>query len=389
MLAFRLAGQHLDRRLPVDGLTEVAGACGIGDSPPASAVASLAARLDAVRPGTFDQELVVARSLLRTWSLRGSPLVFPSAQAHAFTRELEPPDAESLRAFLPGASALLEMVGLSAPGLADAVSEAASSVLDGRVIVGKCALDAAVARAVRPALTATQRAAWEEPSGFAVGQTAGEALASFALRVAALRGVVCFAGRLGRQPSFARTDQWLGEQASEAGVPSGPGLVRRYLNCYGPSTHGHFASWAGIGEGHARGLWDRQADSLVEVAVDGRRAYVHADDLPRLLASGNPRTLRLLPPLDPWVQLRDRTSVLPDRRLHPRVWRTIGWPGTLLLDGRIAGIWRSRPHGATLRISVEPWADLGVSAALEAEAESLAVARGLTQAEVTLAPEPS
>ena len=73
------------------------------------------------------------------------------------------------------------------------------------------------------------------------------------LVMAGLHGRLCIAGRAGRQPAFARTDQLVGwrRRREDAGAE----LVRRYHAQYGASTPAHFAEWAGIGKAHARALW--------------------------------------------------------------------------------------------------------------------------------------
>lgn len=373
VLAYRLSGHHLDRRLAPGALAPAADACGIGNSPPTSAALALWARVAGLRPVEVEDALVRDRSLVQAWSVRGAPLVFPSAAASVFTRELEPADESELRAFLPGWVSLLDQLGMPATALVDAVTTAASTVLDGRTVVGKAVLDAEVADAVRPSLAAPQIGPWDSPSGLAAGQTVGQALVSFALRVVSLRGVVCFAGRNGRQPTFVRTDQWLGAVVP-APASAGAGLVVRYLRCYGPSSVADFASWAGIGPAQAARLWAATPDLLVAVVWDGRKGYVPAAEMPRLRAAAPARTVRLLPPLDPWVQQRDRSTVLADRALHARVWRTIGWPGTILVDGRIAGVWHAGPGQPEVELFEPLDADAG--AGLEDELVSLATFRG-------------
>ena len=70
------------------------------------------------------------------------------------------------------------------------------------------------------------------------------------LVMAGLHGRLCIAGRAGRQPAFARTDQLVGWEppdgrgrASSSGATSGSTA---------PSTRAHFAEWAGIGKAHAK-----------------------------------------------------------------------------------------------------------------------------------------
>lgn len=384
VLAFRLGGHHLDHRLTRSRLVEAAAACGLINAPPTTAAVSLWNRVAGLTRADVEAALVEHRTLLQTWSLRGSPHVFPTTDAAVFTRALAPPDEGSLRALLGGAGALLERVELSASALVDLVATATLEVLDGQVIVGKTALDAAIAAEVRPQLSLAGLSAWDAPSPFAPGQTLGQALVSFALRPVALRGVVCFAARVGNQAAFARTDQWLGHAPAPNSPPRSDSLVRRYLRCYAPATLAEFAAWAGIGRTHAEMLWAAERDRLVEVRYAGGTRSVHADDLGALERAGSPSTVRLLPPLDPWVQVRDRATILADRSLHPQVWRSTGWPGTVIVDGLVLGRWRGHVRRAVLDVSVQPFGPLDDAAreGLDVEARSLARFKGLADARV-------
>lgn len=96
----------------------------------------------------------------------------------------------------------------------------------------------------------------------------------------------------------------------------------------------------------------------------------------------------MLPPRDPLLQLRDRESLVPDKKLHTRIWKTLGEPGGVLVDGRLAAIWRSRKRGSTLSITVEPF-DTPTARQrkeVEVEAEAMATLRGCSLAQVAFTP---
>lgn len=231
---------------------------------------------------------------------------------------------------------------------------------------------------------AVPRAAWDGPSPFAAGQTAGEALASFSFRLLGLSGEICVVGRSGARPVFGRVADWLpGLPVPEPGGAAA-GLVRKYLRCYGPSTVEDFGSWAGAHPAHAARLWDSVARDLVPVDVGAARAWIHRDDAQALLDAGAPSGVRLLPALDPWVQARDTHLLLPDQAKRGRVWRAQGWPGTVISRGRIVALWRAKGHGHGVRFGVDPLdvLDPSARALIEEEAHRLAAFRGHPRAEV-------
>ena len=49
-----------------------------------------------------------------------------------------------------------------------------------------------------------------------------------------------------------------------------------------------------------------------------------------------------------------RQTLVPDRKLHPKIWKLNGAPGTALHDGRLVATWRSRRTATKLSLKVEP-----------------------------------
>ena len=107
------------------------------------------------------------------------------------------------------------------------------------------------------------------------------------------------------------------------------------------------------------------------------------DDLDALRSATAPTGVRLLPPRDPYTQLRDRATIV-DEAHHREVWRAQGGPGTVLIDGEIAGTWRPRKRGQRLTITVEPFAPLSARdrERLEDEAERIGPLRGASSVDV-------
>lgn len=378
ILAFRLASHHLATRLPAGSLLTAAGACGVQNTPPGTVALALHARVAGLAPEDVDRAFAVDKTLLQTWSLRAAPHVFPTADAAVFTAGLVPEDEESLRAFILGAGAGLDRVGISATELVALTAAELPAVLDGRES-DKDRLGIEIASRVLPKLAARQRAVWRSPSPYARGQSLGESLVRFALAVVALHGAICFAPRSGNTATFLRTDQWLGAPVPPVDHKRARAeLVRRYLHCYGPSTARHFAEWAGIAPAQAAQAWRLVKHELVEARLDGRPAWLLEPDLPGLTSATLPQGVRLLPPHDPYLQVRDRATLVPDKDLQRRLWRASGNPGVVLVDGEIVAMWRPRKQGKHLRVTVEPFAHIGkrIRSAIEVEAATLEPFKG-------------
>ena len=143
----------------------------------------------------------------------------------------------------------------------------------------------------------------------------------------------------------------------------------------------------GISPVQAGRAWDLVAGELAPVTYAGRSRQLLAADLPRLLAAGElppDASVRFLPPHDPWLQSRDRDTLLPDRALQRLVWRTVGSPGVVLVGGEIAGVWRPDKAGSRLRVRVVLFGPAGPESEREirAEAASLAPFSGAEQVTV-------
>lgn len=171
-------------------------------------------------------------------------------------------------------------------------------------------------------------------------------------------------------------------------TPSAPNpgdLLRRYLFAHGPATLADYRYWTGLTAVDARAAVASAGDAVTRVSLGGREAYIRTEDLDPLL-DPPPPAIRWLAKFDPltmgWL---DKSRVLrPEWRT--RVFRKAGQvEAALLVDGRIAGTWRSRRVGRNLQIHAEVWSDLGVRRrrAAETEADRLAVCLGLGGAEVT------
>ena len=129
--------------------------------------------------------------------------------------------------------------------------------------------------------------------------------------------------------------------------------------------------------GEVRRRWPADAEP---VTVEGEQRWVLAGTVP----PERPRTTRLLAPFDPYLQVRDRELLLPDRPVK-ELWPVLGRPGAVLVDGEVAGTWRPRAAGGRLALAVVPWRPFDRSA-VEVQAEAMAAARGLAPGGVSLDP---
>lgn len=388
VIAFRLHAQHLTERLGEDGLLEAAGGAGVQNSPPGSALLALHARMHNLTQERFDAAVSEDRSLLQSWCMRGAPFYVPTADAPVFTTGVLPPTEDAMRQFLLGVGPAVDRLGLSLTEAVDLAGAEIGDVLTGRRLT-IAELGTEVANRIARRLPPQQRDIWEHEGPYAAGQPLGEAVVHFCVRILTLQRVVCFAPRDGNTAPFVLVDEWLGEPIPDIDPEAARAeLLRRYLHSYGPSTRADFAGWLGVRAGDAGPWWSPVEDEMTQVEY-GRRTWVLTEDLDALRSlrsAPTPKGVRLLPPSDPYTQLRDRETIV-DRQHHRDVWKTVGAPGTVLTDGRITGIWRPRKSGRKLTITVTTFGPLPARTekSLQAEAEQVATLRGASSVEIAYA----
>ena len=378
--AFRLRAHHLVRKLPAGQLEQAAGACGAQNSPPGTWETAIWNRVEGCTRRQLRRALYEEKTLLQAWSIRGVPLVFPAGESGVFLAPLQARPGEEPWIYTRGIALALDVLGVDFDELLPLALDAAD-VLRGRGVKGKEELDRLLADAMEAGLPPEKLELWRAPSMYdrTGRQTVGGAAASFLLRPCSFAGRVAFGEREGSSPTFTAPSRWLGHEPQAA-----PGraeeLMRRFLRCYGPAVPEMLRDWLGASPAQARRLWSGVEAELEPVRVEGKRRWLlraDLEELGRVEAAGEEPLL--LGPHDPYLDLRDRESVLSDQALRRQVWQTVSNPGAVLLGGRVAGVWRSGTTKETLELAFTLWESLSPAQrrALEERAEGYAAFRGL------------
>jgi hypothetical protein len=357
VLRLRVSRHHLHERLPA-GSARAAAWLGLQDTPPNAAGEALAARMEGATARDLEALVIVP-------SVRGAPLALAPEDLAVFTEGLSPPDERAAAALIQTAAKTLD--GITAMDALDRVSAAVADSL----AAGPLDRDA-FHQALRERLPG-------ELLWWCRGCQSHHVHPSL-WRATGVRGVLSIAGRDGRTAIFAAPPP------APAVEDPGAELARRFLRGYGPATPSLLAKWAGIAPAHAKALWAR-AGALEQVAVDGRRAWVLAEDAAALERPPAATGIRLLPGYDALLAARDREVMLPEPERRKQLWRLLGNPGAVLVDGDLAGTWRAARKGPRLVVSVQPFpgAPSPDADALAAEAATLAPWRGAERVEVAVA----
>jgi len=200
-----------------------------------------------------------------------------------------------------------------------------------------------------------------------------------AIPTAGQRGVLCFGGGRGRKVTYTRPSKQVPGFRPGQAAESLRELVRRYLSSFGPASPAQFAQWLAAPRPWASELFESMTEELAVVDLDGAEAWIRSADVDP--PAGRPAGVRLLPYFDSYVVgSHPRVTVFPGVAAQ-RALSGGGQAGTmpvLLVNGEVAGIWRSRRTGKRVSITVEPFRDLTTRrlGQLELQVERLAAIVG-------------
>ena len=201
------------------------------------------------------------------------------------------------------------------------------------------------------------------------------------LKPLAWSGELCFGPSRGTYVTFRRpadvSPEWTGLPAPEDAAPV---AVEAYFGAYGPATLEAFGHWMGGGWLRKRALREmvdaHGSSRLVEVDVEGRRAFILGEHVDGLAAARPSSAVRLLPNFDAWVLgpgSRDE-RVVPPAQLAA-VSRQAGWISPVVLAGGVvAGTWQL--DGERLAVVWFPEAGDLPADKLEAEVDRLSTIVG-------------
>jgi hypothetical protein len=300
--------------------------CGIQAQLQSAAEIGIGIRVDGVNATDVQTELWEARTLVRTWTLRGTLHLHPADELGLWTA--------AARAVASGSSAYdLE------PERVTQLLAAFAAALDGRTLLREELADEVARR---------------------VGAWAREPIASgwaFLIDYAAEAGILCHGPPRGNKVTFVRADQWLGDVPQWEEEQALLEATRRFLRTYGPATHKELVY---LRVKNGRAVLDALGDELMEVDVDGGRAWLLADDADDVELEPS---VRLLPQYDCYVLgFREREHLLwGDARelFWDTRWKKSGRYETpvgfcnVLVNGAIAGKWERRRRGRRLEIDIE------------------------------------
>lgn len=351
-LRLRMRSQRLHPRFAppeLDVAALVGALCGVQAQDASAAALALRVRSCGLTAGDVARAREAERSIVLTWSLRGTMHLVAAKDLGWLLAYLGP-------TFIRQSGRRYAQLGLDAAVRAHALRSIRNALAAHGPMTRPELADALAAEAI---------------------PVAGQAIAHL-VRYAALEGAICFGPRRGAAPTYVLLDDWARPSGRLDPDHAKAELAGRYLEAFGPAAPGDLASWAGIPVAEARAGFSAISDRLEAVEIDGIAAWALArpetpaqDAAPSSpdAPAGAP-VVRLLPYYDLYLLgYRSRALAVAapyERRIHPGGGQI---KPTLLVDGRARGVWRLVRRRGGIMIVVEPFESIGPDAMSGLEAE--------------------
>ncbi|MFF5208134.1 winged helix DNA-binding domain-containing protein [Streptosporangium sp. NPDC000396] len=349
VLAWRLKRQFVDPVAGSDAVSVVRRLTGVQAQVASSAELAVAVRRTDPRPGEIDRALWQERTLVKTWTARGTLHLVPADELACYAAVLG-----SFRNWDKGS--WQRGHGVTAAEVA--------AILD------------AVPKALRDS-TLTREELVERVIEVTGDLHLKEALTSgwgALLKPLSFLGELCYGPPREGRVTFVSPRDWVPGWPAE--LPSaeegGMRLVRSFLGAHGPGTPEAFDTWlyrGGARKATLRGWFRDLTPELAEVEVEGRPMVLLADDLDDLAATAPATGVHLLPGFDQYIlgAPRDLEPLLP-KEAKPKVSRAAGWISPVVIyQGRVAGVWEAKNGEITFDLLEDV-----PTAALAAETERVA-----------------
>jgi hypothetical protein len=181
-------------------------------------------------------------------------------------------------------------------------------------------------------------------------------------------GYLCQGPDRGKQPVYVPFEQWAGPLQPLPEQAALRELARRYLAAYAPAAPPDLAAWSGLKIGEARQAWELLRDELAPLETDEGQLWLlksqlgELEEIAQAESASNTEpspVVHLLPRFDTYLLgYRDRRRILaPELEIKLKSSGGI-LPATLLVDGRLAGVWKSKVSDKQLEINVQPFEPL-------------------------------
>ncbi|MFT4031928.1 MAG: winged helix DNA-binding domain-containing protein [Siphonobacter sp.] len=252
------------------------------------------------------EQAISDRTLVRTWSLRGTLHFMAPEDVHWVTDLIRPRLANSL------------MANHRRQGLSD------QEALKGLKLLSQ--------NLTNPH-TRTEIRSFLEKQGF----SCQESRLNHLLVRAAIEGLICLGPRQEKEFTYTLLEEWIPRVSTKTKEEALAEWAHRYFSSHGPATVQDFAWWAGLTISEAKSGLASVSDSLKNILYDG-----HVYWMLKEITLAPSDTLFLLPSFDEFLLgYKDRSAALLPAHLPIVVGTGNGlFKPTIMKDGQTIGIWK-------------------------------------------------
>jgi hypothetical protein len=296
-----------------------------------AAFLSIHARNPSLKAGALEHELLVERSLIRSWFMRGTLHLVATEDVGWLLPLLSPfLIKQNLRRY--------KELGLDESALALGV------------------------KIIRETLASHGPMTRQELAPYLAGKglnTQGQALI-YVINRAALDGVLCLGPEIEGKQAYVLWDDWVVQDLKNTGKDRLGLLVERYLASYGPAGPQDFAAWSGLPLGRVREGWIHLGDRLIEIEFPGGNGFILSEQAP-IVEEPHPDWLgvQLLPKFDTFLlgYKQRGLSIAPKHARRVNAGGGILKP-VLLVNGSVQGTWKMVSQGKGVLVQVDPFTRL-------------------------------
>jgi hypothetical protein len=324
VFAWRLKRQFVGPVAGPDAVSVIRRLTGVQAQVASSAELAVAVRSADPRPGEIDRALWQDRTLVKTWTARGTLHLVSADELASYAAVLG-----SFRNWDKGS--WQRGHGVTAAEVA-AILDAVPKALAGRTLTREELVEGVIEVTGDAHLKEALTSGW-----------------GALLKPLSFLGELCYGPPREGRVTFVSPRDWVPGWPAEplSAEEGGMRLVRSFLGAHGPSDPQTFDAWLYRGAARKttlRGWFRDLAPELAELEVDGRPMVLLAEHLDDLAVTGPATGVHLLPGFDQYILAapRDLEPLLP-KEARPKVSRAAGWISPVVIhQGRVAGVWEAK-----------------------------------------------
>ena len=339
ILALRLYNQHIINQKKFKTPAEVVDWLGAFQAQDYyGSLWSIGLRLQGITEADVEKA-VEARTIARTWPMRGTLHFVPPADLHWMVSLMAP-------RIISGAAKRYRDLELDDKVFSKSRKVLIKALEGGRQITRSAAYELLESEKIR-----------------ADGQRGIHILSRFAME-----GLLCFGPRDGKQFTFVLLEEWIPNGRKLAREEALARIAKKYFTGHGPATLKDFSWWTGLPITEARKALEMVRNEFESVTVDDQEFwFVPNGNLP----SDKPETVFLLPGFDEFMLGYTNRDAMVEKEFRKRMAPGNGmFSATVVVNGKVEGTWKREIKKDKVSVQFQPFRSFSAKVKAAAKRES-------------------